>query len=46
MEYDIRFQEILSNRRYEFGQKTSKSKQKHPFERLLMELGIKHRSTS
>ena len=27
----------------EFGQQTSKSKQKHPFERLLKEVGIKHR---
>ena len=43
MEYDIRFQEILSDNGSEFGQKTSKSKQKHPFERLLMEMGIKHR---
>ena len=29
MEYDIRFQEILSDHGAEFGQKTSNSKQKH-----------------
>ena len=34
MEYDIRFQEILSDNGSEFGQKTSKSKQKHPFRAL------------
>ena len=43
MEYDLRFQEILSDNGLEVGQKTSKSKEKHPSERLLMKWGLKHR---
>lgn len=44
-EYQIRFEEILSDNGSEFGPHYSKQKQNHPFERLLMELGIKHRYT-
>lgn len=42
-EYDVRFAEILSDNGPEFGKKESTSKQNHPFERLLMEMGITHR---
>jgi hypothetical protein len=43
--YQIKFEEILSDNGSEFGNKTSKVKHQHPFERMLMELGIKHRYT-
>ena len=42
-EYRIKFEELLSDNGPEFGPKTSANKQNHPFERLLMEMGIKHR---
>lgn len=42
-EYDIRFAELLSDNGPEFGKKESGKKDSHPFERMLMELGIKHR---
>lgn len=42
-EYQVRFAEVLSDNGPEFGKKESTSKQNHPFERLLMEMGIKHR---
>lgn len=41
--YNIKFKEILSDNGPEFGRKTSKVKNNHPFERLLHELEIKHR---
>jgi transposase InsO family protein len=41
--YDIRFQEVLTDNGPEMGQKTSSKKDQHPFERMLMELGITHR---
>lgn len=41
--YDFKFAEILSDNGPEFGPKTSSRKEEHPFERLLIELGIKHR---
>lgn len=41
--YNIKFKEILSDNGPEFGPKTSKTKENHPFERLLVELEIKHR---
>lgn len=41
--YQIRFEEILSDNGPEFGPSQSKSKQQHPFERMLLELNIKHR---
>jgi len=43
--YQIKFEEILSDNGPEFGPRISKQKQNHPFERMLMELGIKHRYT-
>lgn len=43
--YQIQFQEILTDNGPEFGAKASASKSQHPFERLLSELGIKHRYT-
>ncbi len=43
--YEIKFEEILSDNGAEFGPKTSKAKTNHPFERMLMELGIVHRYT-
>ena len=42
-EYHVRFGEVLSDNGPEFGRKDSTSKHHHPFERLLMEMGIKHR---
>jgi Integrase core domain len=41
--YDIKFAEILTDNGAEFGPRVSKNKENHPFERLLQELGIKHR---
>lgn len=43
--YDIRFKEVLTDNGPEMGTKTSKKKDEHPFERMLMELEIKHRYT-
>lgn len=44
-EYQIKFTEMLTDNGPEFGIKSSKKKQEHPFERMLMELGIIHRYT-
>ena len=44
-EYQVKFEEVLSDNGPEFGPAGSKQKQGHPFERLLIELGIKHRYT-
>lgn len=44
-QYQLKFEEIISDNGPEFGTKDSKRKQGHPFERMLMELGIKHRYT-
>lgn len=41
--FDAKFAEILTDNGPEFGPKSSASKDNHPFERLLIELGIKHR---
>lgn len=41
--YDVKFIEALTDNGPEFGKKTSKSKENHPFERMLMEMGVKHR---
>ena len=41
--YNIKFKEVLTDNGPEFGPKHSKRKDGHPFERMLMELGIKHR---
>lgn len=43
--YDIKFEEILTDNGPEFGPRGSKTKNNHPFERMLMELGVKHRYT-
>ena len=42
-QYDIKYEEIMSDNGPEFGIKTSKKKMEHPFERMLIEMGIKHR---
>lgn len=44
-QYQIRFEEVLSDNGPEYGIHFSSKKQEHPFERMLMELGIKHRYT-
>lgn len=43
--YNIKFAEIITDNGPEFGKKESKTetKNEHPFERLLIEMGIKHR---
>lgn len=41
--YETKFAEILTDNGPEFGPKQSTSKADHPFERLLLEMGIKHR---
>ena len=43
--YDIRFAEMLTDNGPEVGTRNSTKKDGHPFERMLMELGIKHRYT-
>jgi transposase InsO family protein len=43
--YDIKFKEVLTDNGPEFGRKNSQKKKEHPFERMLMELEIKHRFT-
>lgn len=42
-QFQIKFEEVMSDNGPEFGPKESMSKEEHPFERLLIELGIKHR---
>lgn len=44
-EYGVIFEEIISDNGPEFGQRNSNSKMNHPFERMLIELEIKHRYT-
>ena len=41
--YNIKFAEALTDNGPEFGPRHSKNKEHHPFERLLIEMGIKHR---
>lgn len=43
--FAIRFAEVLTDNGPEFGPRESAKKAHHPFERLLIELGIKHRYT-
>lgn len=43
--YDIRFKEVLTDNGPEVGTRNSKKKAEHPFERMLIELGITHRYT-
>ena len=44
-QFAIQFEEVLTDNGPEFGIKSSESKENHPFERMLMEMGIKHRHT-
>jgi hypothetical protein len=44
-EFGIKFEGVLTDNGAEFGTRNSTSKEDHPFERMLMELGIKHRYT-
>ena len=44
-QYDIRFESVITDNGPEFGTKGSKKKKEHPFERMLMELGVEHRYT-
>ncbi|NIS09871.1 MAG: transposase family protein [Candidatus Dadabacteria bacterium] len=44
-EYNIKFAQVLTDNGPEFGPKGSKKKSEHPFERMLMELWVKHRYT-
>lgn len=41
--FNIKFKEILTDNGPEFGIKTSQKKAEHPFERLLIQLGMTHR---
>lgn len=41
--YQIKFKEVLTDNGPEFGPKHSKKKMGHPFERMLIEMEIKHR---
>ena len=43
-QYKIQFEEVLSDNGSEFSSRSG-SKEEHPFERMLIELGIKHRYT-
>ncbi len=43
--YHIQFEEIISDNGSEFGNRDTKNKMSHPFERLLIEMGVKHRNT-
>ena len=43
--YNIKFAEVITDNGPEFGPRDSKKKQEHPFERMLIEIGIKHRYT-
>ncbi len=43
--HKIEFKELLSDNGHKFGGKNLKNPQEHPFERMLMEMNIKHRYT-
>lgn len=43
--YGVNFEEILTDNGPEFGPRGSKNKEDHPFERLLIEMNVKHRHT-
>lgn len=43
--FKIKFAEILTDNGAEFGSRGWKNRDNHPFERMLMELGVKHRYT-
>lgn len=44
-EFGIKFEGVMTDNGPEFGTRSSTSKEDHPFERMLMELGIKHTYT-
>jgi transposase InsO family protein len=44
-QHNIEFQELLSDNGKEFGGKNLKEKRDNPFERMLIEMGVKHRYT-
>jgi len=44
VEYGVQFEAMMSDNGSEFSSRTG-NKEKHPFERMLLELGIKHRYT-
>jgi transposase InsO family protein len=44
-EFSLKFEEIIADNGPEFGTAQSQNKQNHPFERMLMETGIKRRYT-
>ena len=43
VQYGIKFEEMLSDNGAEFSSRSKKSQYDHPFERMLLEMGIKHR---
>lgn len=43
VQYGIKFEEMLSDNGSEFSSRSKKSRYDHPFERMLLEMGIKHR---
>lgn len=43
--YGIQFEEVLTDNGSEFGNRSVKNKARHPFERLLQEMDIRHRNT-
>lgn len=43
--YEFRFAEVLTDNGSEFSSRSEKSKMGHPFERMCVEMGIKHRYT-
>ncbi len=43
--YGIKFEEMLSDNGTELSSRSKKSRHDHPFERILIEMGIKHRYT-
>lgn len=45
LHYGIQYEEILSDNGVEFTNHNPKTKVNHPFERMLLELGIRHRYT-
>lgn len=44
-QYQIKFSEVLTDNGPEFGTKSKLVKEQHPFERMLIEMNIKHRYT-
>lgn len=43
--YNIQFEEVITDNGPEFGRGESQSKREHPFERMLIEMEVKHRYT-